>query len=326
MKSTESTSEGSSITNRWLARTQAPGYWRNLGLFALGTVLAGIVVLAVWLAHAQAMSFVHPRRIPPSNTPSDLGIADWEEVRFPTPDGLELAAWFLPPDPEGDGATLIYLHGARNNREEMLDQAAMLHQHEYGALLLDMRAHGESEGTVSTLGYAEVADLRGAVAYLQSRPEVNAEQLGVVGNSMGGAVAIRGAAGIPEIRAVVAQSAYTSVEDNVATGVRAFTRLPPFLFARVVIWFGERETGLEIRQVRPIDDVARIAPRAILIVQGELDPAVPLENGIRLYEAAGQPKEFYLVPGAGHGGFMRVQPQEFERRVVGFLNQHLRET
>ena len=182
-------------------------------------MLAGIVVLAVWLAHAQAMSFVHPRRIPPGRTPGDLGMTDWEEVRFPTPDGLELAAWFVPPAPEGDGATLIFLHGARNNRAEMLAQAAMLHRHQYGALLPDMRAHGESEGTLSTLGYAEVEDLRGAVAYLQTRPEVNRERIGVVGHSMGGAVAIRGAARIPAIRAVVAQSAYTSVEDNVASGI-----------------------------------------------------------------------------------------------------------
>jgi fermentation-respiration switch protein FrsA (DUF1100 family) len=325
MKSAKSLAKESSLTKRWLERTHAPGYWRNLALFTLGTVLAGILVLAVWLAHAQAISFVHPRRIPLAHTPDDLGIADWEEVRFPTPDGLQLAAWFVPPGAEGDGATLIYLHGARNNREEMLLQAAMLCRHGYGALLLDMRGHGESEGTVSTLGYAEVEDLRGAVAYLLTRPEVDEERIGVVGNSMGGAVAIRGAARIPEIRVVVAQSAYTSVEDNVATAVRAFMRLPPWLFAPLVVRFGERETGLDIRQVRPIDDVARIAPRAILIVQGALDPAVPPENGIRLYEAAGDPKEFYLVPGAGHGGYMRVAPDEFERRVVGFLDRYLRE-
>jgi fermentation-respiration switch protein FrsA (DUF1100 family) len=76
--------------------------------------------------------------------------------------------------------------------------------------------------------------------------------------------------------------------------------------------------------VRPIDDVSQIAPRAILIVQGALDPAVPPENGMRLYQAAREPKAFYLVPGAGHGGYMRVEPQEFERRVVGFLERHLR--
>jgi fermentation-respiration switch protein FrsA (DUF1100 family) len=311
------------MMNGWKERTRAPGYWRNLALFTLGAVLIGALTVAVWLAYAHTMTFVHPRRIPLSHTPGDLGIAQWEDVRFRSTDGLELAGWYLPPDPDGDGATLIYLHGARNQREEMLAQAVMLRQHGYGALLFDMRAHGESEGEVSTLGYAEVEDLRGALAYLQTRPEVNGERIGVVGHSMGGAVAIRGAARIPAIRTVVAQSAYTSVEDNIATGVRAFMRLPP-VFAPLVTWFGERETGLDIRQVRPIEDVSQIAPRAILIVQGAQDPAVPPENGIRLYEAAKEPKEFYLVPEAGHGGYMHVAPQAFERRVVRFLERHLR--
>ena len=159
--------------SKWVECTRAPGYWRNLALFTLGVALAGVVVAAVWLAYAHTMSFVHPARIPLTHTPDDLGIAQWEDVRFRSSDGLELAGWYLPPDPNGDGATVICLHGARNQREEMLAQGAMLHRHGYGALLFDMRAHGESEGEVSTLGYAEVEDLRGAVAYLQARPEVN---------------------------------------------------------------------------------------------------------------------------------------------------------
>jgi len=234
----------------------------------------------------------------------------------------------VPPDPGSDGATVILLHGSRNNRVEMLPQAAMLHRHGYGLLLFDFRAHGESGGETSTLGYVEVADLRGAVDYVLVRPEVDPERIAVVGHSMGGAVAIRGAARIPELRAVVAEGAYTSVEENLHSGVRAFMRLPPVLFAPLVAWFGQQETGLDLGLVRPIDDVGRIsaqpgAARPLLIVQGARDTAVPPENGRRLFEAAGEPKEFYLVDEAGHGGYLRVAPEEFERRVVGFLDQHL---
>ena len=159
--------------------------------------------------------------------------------------------------------------------------------------------------------------------FAQARPEVNAERIGVIGRSMGGAVAIRGAARIPGIRAVVVQSTYSSVEDNVAEGVRAFAGLPPFPFAPLVIWFGEREAGLDIRQVRPIDDVGQISPRAILFIHGEQDGAIPAENSLRLYQAAKEPKELYLVPHAGHGGFL-VARAAFEQRVVGFFGTHLR--
>jgi fermentation-respiration switch protein FrsA (DUF1100 family) len=286
----------------------------------------------IWLAHWRAMALIHPRRTHPARTPADLGIGNWEEVHFPSfhseqapaADGLQLGGWFIPPDPQGDGATLIYVHGLGTHRGELLSQAAMLARHGYGALLIDLRNHGESEGTVTTLGYAEVEDVRGAVAYLLTRPEVDPERIGLVGCSMGGATAIRAAARIHEVRAVVAQCAYASVEDNVAEGMRAFVGLPTFPFALLVVWFGEREAGVRLRQVRPIDDVAQIAPRAIMFVHGELDTAVPPQNSLRLYQAAGEPKALYLVPNAGHGGFMAAGPAEFERRVAGFLETHLR--
>lgn len=299
-------------------------YWRNLLLFTILTVLLGIVAAGVWLAHAKAMGLVHPGRSQPACTPADRGVARWEEVRFYSPDDLQLAGWFIPPDPRGDGATLIFLHGLGGNRGELLDEAVMLADHGYGALLLDMRNHGQSQGTVTTLGYAEVEDVRGAVTYLLARPEVNPQRIGLVGHSMGGAVAIRAAARIPEIRAVVAQSAFSSLEENINQGVRVLTGLPPFPFAPLVIWFGEREAGLRIRQVRPVDDVPQIGPRAILLIHGEQDATVDVSNSQRLYEVAREPKELYLVPDAGHGGLLAADPAEFERRVVGFFDVYVR--
>ena len=299
-------------------------YWRNLALFALFTVLLAAAGLTLWLAYSRAMVLVHPGRNQPTRTPADLGVATWEEVRFSSADGLQLAGWFIPPGLQSDGATLIHVHGLGSHRGELLNQAAMLASHGYGGLLLDLRNHGESEGTVTTLGYAEVEDVRGAVAYLLTRPKVDRERIGLVGRSMGGAVVVRAAARIESVRAVVVQSSYSSLEDNIREGARAVTGLPPFPFAPLLIWFGEREAGLKIRDVRPIDDLDEIAPRAILFIHGERDPAIHVSNSLRMYQAASEPKELFLVPGAGHGGLMAADPAEFERRVVGFLERHLR--
>ena len=312
------------VYNVPMPRHTSRHYWRNVLLFAGLILLLCAGAFGAWLAHARAMGLVHPGRTQPADTPTDRGIGEWEEVRFRTPDDLELAGWFIPPDPHGDGATVIFLHGLGSNRGEHLDQAVMLARHGYGALLVDMRNHGHSQGTVTTLGYAEVEDVRGAVAYLLARPEVNAGRIGLVGTSMGGAVAIRAAARIPEIRAVVAQSTFSSLEENVSQGVRKLTGLPPFPFAPLVVWFGEREAGVRLRQVRPVDDLAQIAPRAILFMHGEEDPVVDVSNSLRLYEAAREPKALVLVPGAGHGGLMAADPAAFERQVVGFLDAHVR--
>jgi dipeptidyl aminopeptidase/acylaminoacyl peptidase len=309
-----------------IGRGKGRRYWCNLARFtvlvAVIGALLGTVAFGVRLARARAMALVHPGRSQPAHTPADRGMEQWEEVRFDTPDDLQLAGWFVPPDPQSDRAILIFVHGLGGNREEFLDEAAMLAGHGYGALLFDLRNHGQSAGTVTTLGYSEVDDVRGAIAYLLTRPEVNPERIGLVGSSMGGAVAIRAATRIPEIRAVVAQSAFSSLEENVQQGTRSLTGLPLPL-APLVIWFGEREAGIQLRQVRPIDDVGRIAPRAIMFIHGEQDPVVDVSNSLRLYEAAREPKALVLIPNAAHGGLMDAAPLEYERRVVDFLDVYL---
>lgn len=300
-------------------------YWGILALFTLVVVSLASTSVILWLARTRAMILVHPGRTQPSRTPFDLGITTWDEVSFPSADGVLLEGWFIPPDPNSKRATMIYVHGLGSNRSEFLNQAAMLAPHGYGALLFDLRNHGQSQGNVTTLGYAEVEDVRGAVAYLLTRPEVNSDLLGLVGMSMGGGIVIRAAARIPEVRAVIAQSAITSLEDNMAQGVRALTGLPPFPFAPLVVWFGELETGAKIHQVRPIEDVAGIAPRAILFIHGELDEVIPASNSLQLYQAAREPKQLYLIPNAGHGGYLDTDPEKFERILVGFLGTYLNE-
>jgi dipeptidyl aminopeptidase/acylaminoacyl peptidase len=300
-------------------------YWRNLTLFALAIVLLVISAGTLGAAYTGAMILVHPGRTQPTRTPADWGVKRWEEVRFAASDGLQLEGWFIPPDPRGDRATLIFVHGLNANRGELLDEAVMLAAHGYGALLLDLRNHGRSQGTITTLGYSEVEDVRGAMDYLLTRPEVNPERIGLVGNSMGGATVIRAAARISQARVVVAQSAFASLTDDVAQGVRTLAGLPSFPFAPLIVWLGECETGVNLRQVRPIDDVGQIAPRAILFIHGEQDATIHVSNSLRLYQAAGEPKALYLIPGAGHGELLEADPIEFERRVVGFLDAYFRE-
>jgi len=295
----------------------------NLTGFTLIVILILGSAGTIWLTHARAMGLIHPLRHRAENTPADVGIETWEEVRFASTDGIELAAWFVPPATDGNGATIIFLHGFGSNRGELLEQAEMLTRRGYGALLPDMRNHGDSGGTLTTLGFSEVDDVRASVDYLLSRPEVNAERIGLVGLSMGAATALRATARIPEIRAVVAEAAYTSIEDNIADGVQAFTGLPAFPFAPLIIWFCQNESGVSMQSIRPIDDLSAIAPRPILFIHGERDGLINVHNSERLYEAASEPKELYLIADAAHGNYLDHEPEEFERRLVAFFEMNV---
>jgi dipeptidyl aminopeptidase/acylaminoacyl peptidase len=292
----------------------------------LTAVLISALLIAsasVLLAHDRAMILIHPPRLPVTVFPESVGITAYENVQMRTSDGIDLNGWYIPPR-DNPGAVLIYLHGLGGNRQKMLPLAAILCQHGYGALLIDSRNHGESGGSLTTLGYDEPLDAQAALDFLLTRPDVNAEQIGIVGVSLGAVTAIRAGAQIPQLRAVVAQAAFTSIEENVAVGVRQITGLPPFPFAPLVIFFGEQETGLSIRQVRPIDDIAQIAPRAVLLMHGEQDRLLAPDNSQRLYDAAAEPKELVYFPSSPHGSLTASDQVLWETRTVAFLDRYLR--
>jgi fermentation-respiration switch protein FrsA (DUF1100 family) len=310
-------------SNQMHATRQRPqGYWRNLFLFGLTVFLVSFGVLSIRLAHQRAMWLVHPGRSTPHRTPDDVGIVQWREVDFQSEDGLSLSAWVVPTQ---NSATVILVHGHGGNRAQLLDEAAMLVEGGYGALLIDLRNSGSSEDSLTTMGYLEVLDVGGALAFLSAQPENDPERIGLLGHSMGGATAILAAVRHPEIKAVIAESTFTSVEDNISDSFQALTGLPPFPFAPLVVWFGEREAGVDISQVSPLDGIEAISPRAVFIVHGELDELIPVRNAHQLYAAAGEPKELYVIPNADHGGLPQAQPEAYRERIVGFFDQYLLE-
>ena len=290
-------------------------------IFAL-LLLIFLSAAGVLLARDRALILVHPPRLPITTQPESVGFTDDQAVSFPSEDGIDLSAWYVPP-PDERGAVVIYVHGLGGNRQLMLEPSAILYPHGYGALLIDLRNHGDSGGTISTLGYYEPRDIRAALNFLLAQPEVNPDRVGIFGESLGAITALRAAAQMPELRAVVAQSAFTSIEENVASGVRQIAGLPPFPFAPLVIFFGELETGLKIGQVRPVDEIAQIAPRAVLLMHGGQDRLLSSDNSQRLYDAAGEPKELVYFPTAAHSGLLASDPELWERSVVRFFDRYL---
>ena len=280
------------------------------------TALAGFV-------HSRARRLVAPPRNITHQTPADFGIATWEEVTFRTDDGLQLSGWYIPPQTE-DGAALIYVHGLGSNRSALLDQAAMLAKQGYGALLFDLRAHGRSEGEKSSWGLTEVADVQAALAFLQRQTAVDPNKIGIIGHSMGGAIAIRAAAQLPELRLVVAESAYTNFANNTRRLTVSFARLPEWTAPLIMPW-AEWIAGVDSRQLAPLQEVASLSPRPILFIQGGHDKTVHVSNGSTLYDTAVSPKERLLIPEAGHNNLFETDPELMSKRLRRFLAQNLRE-
>jgi fermentation-respiration switch protein FrsA (DUF1100 family) len=291
-----------------------------LTLFAALLFTGAAVAGVLWITHARAYAIVHPARQPITASPESIGIMNYQLATFDSLDGLTLKGWYMPSQ---NGAVIIFIHGHGGSRTGLADEALAMIQQGYGALVFDLRNNGESQGNVTTFGLLETLDVRGAVDFVKAQPGVDADRIGVLGQSMGGATAIMSAARIPEIRAVVAESAYTSMEDNITNGVQRLAGLPAFPFAPLVIFWGQREAGINISEVRPVDEIASLSPRPVLIVHGERDDLIPVENAHHLYQAAQEPKELYLIPNAGHTNFVHAGGEAYVQKIVEFFDRNL---
>ena len=290
------------------------------------SVVVGVLLLAVIGALLITKSEAHnlitapmETRNLPEETPANYNMP-FEDVTVTSVDGLKLVGWFIPSQ---NGAVIILQHGYKSTREELLNEAEMLYRHGYGVLLTTVRAHDYSEGEMITFGMHEVQDIDAWYQYLLTRDDIDTNRIGMLGNSFGGMLVIQYAAQNKNIKAVVADSAFSSLNDTVSTSVTYFTDLPAFPFAPLIVYWAEQETGFKTEDIDATQWIAQISPRPVFLMQGGADVVISANSGQRLYDAAGEPKELWFEPNLGHVDFDSEMADEFERRVVEFFDHYL---
>lgn len=299
----------------WLMSLSLQHIWHSLDL---GWAVVAGLLLYFGTALLDAYRTTRPPRLPIFlETPEEVGFT-YEEVHFLSRDGVQLEGWFVPPT---NGRTIILGHGFGENRLGSLPVARWLVKAGFGVLLFDWRAHGRSQGTLSSWGWRETDDLAGAVAYVQTRPEVNPYQLGVYGFSLGGQIALRYAAGQPLIKAVVVDSpAVATLADHQIPRSVTFRALRQLPWLWVV--YGVQSLLLGLRPPAGVlASVPQLTQPTLFIATGSRQE---LFYTLTFYQAKPQPKSLWEVPEVGHGEGPLKRPEEYEQKLVKFFLENIK--
>lgn len=290
-------------------------YWWRLAKFTALCLVAAALVLLVSFIYLQVKAFTTPHRQAIVGSPAEHGLT-YQDVTFGTTDGLKLSGWYIPgrlPD------AIILVHGIDANRTVLLPEAALLNEAGYHLLLLDLRGHGQSEGAEVTYGYREALDIQAGADFLLAQAEV--KQVAALGISLGGSAVVHAAAIDPRLRGIVVESSFSSLSAAVDDAFEGRSVFPKWPFAPLLIWLAEQRVNLKVSQIDSTRDIATLSPRPVLIIHGTADHDFPPAHALRMYEAAQEPKELWLIEGLGHASPIQADEAEYRKRLLSFFER-----
>ncbi len=288
--------------------------WKDRLMLAVLATGVGYVAAA----YLASRWLTRRRRRKPLTTPSDLGLP-WEPVACRAADGPRLAGWAAtPPAPR---ATVALFHGLGCNRDQVLERMAILVGAGYRCVAFDHRAHGESQGRLTSFGFHEGRDVEAVLDFVKRRwPREPRVALGI---SMGAAAVCFGASRACGADAVVLESMYHDIKSAFTTRVNDGFPVWYGWLRRAIIWTTERRLRVRMGDITPADHVGKLAPAPVLLITGTDDTHATPDDARRLAARCRGPHEVVLVPGAGHIDLLEVAGPLYPRRVLDFLDRHL---
>lgn len=273
-----------------------------------------------------APAFLHPQRrllTPDLIHQADLSFqssgAHLEDFAVTARDGVTLRGWKVRPA-HPNGNWILAFHGVADNRVGVVDQSQVLLNAGYSVVLMDARAHGQSDGPIATYGWLERQDTRAILDALVASE--HPAHIFAFGESMGAGIALQSAAVDSRIEAVVAEAPFASLREASYdyAGLQKYPWLGKTLFAPgawLLLWRGQSLAGFPAAQVSP---VAAVSERAfpVLLICDAADTTLPCRHAQAIYDAARGPKSLWVVSHAFHTAAYGYEPVDFRRRVLAF--------
>ena len=281
-------------------------------LLVVSLALSVVFAVALWVVGGKLVASANRSvGLPPTDLPL-------QTISITTKAGNTLAAWH-GPNSEAT-ATVVLLHPVRADRRSMLGRARFLYERGYSVLLVDLQAHGESQGENITIGYLEKLDVIAAVDFVkQDQPE---HKIGIIGWSLGGASTLL--ASPLDVDAIVIESVYPTVTDAVYD--RVAIRIGPLkhVVAPALLWQLKPRLGIAPEDLRPIDFIDQV-DCPLLMLAGDADLHTPIGETKQMFAEAVEPKQLVVFPEAEHQDLFKFDRVLYTSEVGDFFDVYLGE-
>ena len=304
-------------------------------LLVVGAILAGLTV------RAMAIILLRPARMTDGRaawrlkrlSPADLRL-HYSELNFDVRDEsngqrLKLAAWWIPC-PRAAGRCAILLHGYSDAKVGAIAWAPTLHDLGFNILALDLRAHGESEGTACTAGYFERHDVSQVIDQLRHDKPLETSRIVLFGVSLGAAVAAATAVLRKDLAAVVMECPYPDYE-LAAESHAEVLGAPGKRLQAMAFKHAQKIAGADFSAVRPVDLIARI-PCPLMVIRSEADVFIDDDHAAMVEKATRSRGEelgltvYWNAENAHHVAALYEDPEGYRKRLGHFLENALGNT
>lgn len=243
----------------------------------------------------------------------------YQNIRIPLGRGDRIHGWWIPSPTSQENLsalpnepvrvvsspkTILYLAGRGGNKSyyTYLTRSKALRQLGFSVLMIDYRGYGLSRGAYPSERQV-YEDSQAAWDYLTRVRGIPAKQIFIYGESLGGAVAVDLAVRHPEAGGVIVQSSFTSMAEAVKT--------------KDWLWL----FPVDLLLSQKFDSLSKVRSLAIpvLFIHGTKDDVVPVTMSQRLYNAAPEPKQLLLIPGAGHYRIYQPGANSYLRAIEKFV-------
>jgi len=249
---------------------------------------------------------------------AETGIPDfpYEVVQLKTKKNNELQAWYIPVD--SSKGTVILFHGLGSNKTSMLDEAYEFRHLGYNAMLVDLRAHGNSSGNTTTIGVRESEEVKLAYDHVLRKGEKN---IILYGLSLGAVVIAKSIYdyGITPSK-IILDAPFASLRDHLRARARVLG-FPSEPFATIVTFWAGAEHGFNGFRHTTCRYAEKITC-PVLLQYGVLDKLVlPTETNSIFEHIASPDKKLVIYEMAGHQSFLRNDPLQWRKEIEEFLRK-----